>query len=84
MFFHDKLLTSKTTIMKPVAIILIVLGIAMLIFKGFSYSQEKNVANIGPVEINKTEHHTVGWPLYGGVIALAAGVVLLVVDQKKS
>jgi hypothetical protein len=70
--------------MKPLAIILIVLGIAMLIFKGFSYSQEKNVANIGPVEINKTEHKTVDWPIYGGVIALAAGVVLLVVDKKQA
>ncbi len=69
--------------MKPLAIILIVAGIAMLIFKGFSYSQEKNVANIGPIEINKTEHKTIGWPIYGGVIALAAGVVLLVVDGKR-
>jgi len=68
--------------MKPVAIILIVVGILMFIFKGFTYSQEKNVANIGPVEINKTEHKTVDWPIYGGVIALAAGVVLLAVDRK--
>jgi hypothetical protein len=69
--------------MKPLAIILIVLGIAMLLFKGFSYSQEKNVANIGPVEINTTEHKTVNWPIYAGGIALVAGIVLLVADRKQ-
>jgi hypothetical protein len=68
--------------MKPIAIILIVLGIAMLVFKGFSYTQEKNVADIGPVEINKTEHKTVGWPIYAGVIALLAGGALLIADRK--
>jgi hypothetical protein len=69
--------------MKPLAIILIVAGIAMLIFKGFSYSQEKNVANIGPIEINKTEHKNIEWPLYAGGIALVAGMVLLVADRKQ-
>jgi len=69
--------------MKPLAIILIVVGIAMLIFKGVSYSQEKNVANIGPIEINTTEHKNIEWPIYEGVIALAAGVVLLVVGKKQ-
>ncbi|HMG83042.1 MAG TPA: hypothetical protein VK559_08395 [Ferruginibacter sp.] len=68
--------------MKPIAIILIVLGIAMLVFKGFSYTQEKNVADIGPVEINKTEHKTVDWPIYAGVIALLAGGALLMADRK--
>ena len=70
--------------MKPLAIILIVIGIAMFIFKGVTYTQEKNVANIGPVEINKTEHKTIGWPVYGGVVALLAGVALLIVDRKQS
>ncbi|HTC00469.1 MAG TPA: hypothetical protein VK705_07285 [Ferruginibacter sp.] len=69
--------------MKPFAIILIVVGITMLIFKGFSYSQEKNVANIGPIEINKTEHKNVEWPLYAGGIALVAGMALLIVDKKQ-
>ncbi|HTB51803.1 MAG TPA: hypothetical protein VK718_03435 [Ferruginibacter sp.] len=70
--------------MKPLAIILIVLGIAMLVFKGFSYTQEKKVADIGPVEINKTEQKNVSWPLYGGGIALVAGLIILFVDRKQA
>lgn len=69
--------------MKVVAIILIVAGILMLIFRGFSFTQEKKVADIGPLEINKNEKKSVGWPMYAGGVALAAGIIMLVADKKK-
>ncbi len=70
--------------MKVVGIILIVGGILMLIFRGFSFTQQKKLVDIGPLEINKQEKKSVGWPLYAGGIALAAGVIILVADKKKS
>lgn len=70
--------------MKVVGIILIVGGILMLIFRGFSFTQQKKLVDIGPLEINKQEKKSVGWPLYSGGIALAAGVIILVADKKKS
>lgn len=70
--------------MKPVAIILIVAGIAMFLFRTISFTQEKKVVDIGPVEINKKEKKTVGWPAYAGGVAVLAGVVLLLADRKKS
>ena len=70
--------------MKVAGIILIVGGILMLIFRGFSFTQQKKVVDIGPLEINKQEKKSVGWPLYAGGIALAAGVIILVADKKKS
>jgi uncharacterized membrane protein HdeD (DUF308 family) len=69
--------------MKVVGIILIVAGVLMLIFRGFSFTQEKKVVDLGPLEINKQERKSVGWPLYAGGIALAAGIILLVADKKK-
>ena len=69
--------------MKVVAIILIVTGLLMLIFRGFSYTQEKKLVDLGPVQINAKEKKTVGWPLYAGGLALAAGIILLVADKKK-
>ena len=68
--------------MKNLGIVLIVAGILMLIFRGINFTQEKEVVDIGAVEINKKENKTVAWPMYAGVAALVAGVVLVVSDKK--
>ncbi len=68
--------------MKVIGIVLILAGIAMLLFKGFSYTQQKKVVDLGPVEINKTEKKRVNWPLYAGVLVTVAGVVVTVSAKK--
>ena len=70
--------------MKAFGIILIVAGILMLIFRSFSFTKEKKVIDAGPVEINKKENKTIGWPVYAGGIAVAAGVIILVAARKKA
>ena len=62
--------------MKVFCIVLILAGIAMLLFRGFSFTQEKKVVDLGPVEINKKEKKQVNWPLYAGAIVTVAGVVV--------
>ena len=69
--------------MKIFGIILIAAGILMLVFKGFNFTQEKKVVDIGPLEVNKKENKTVAWPMYAGVVALIAGVALVVLDRKE-
>lgn len=69
--------------MKAIGIAMIVIGIAMIVFRGFSVQTEKKVVDIGPVEINKKENRWIGWPTYGGAIAIAAGVLLIIADKKK-
>ncbi len=68
--------------MKNFGIILIAAGILMLVLKGFNFTQEKKVVDIGPIEINKTENKRVVWPTYAGVIALVAGVAIIALDKK--
>ncbi len=70
--------------MKALGIILIIAGILMLIFRSFSFTKEEKVMDVGPLEVNKKENKTVGWPVYAGGIAVAAGVVILIVDRKKT
>ena len=70
--------------MKIIGIILIAAGILMLVMKGFSFTQEKKVVDIGPIEINAKEKKTVAWPTYAGAILLVAGVVVIVLDKKKT
>ena len=48
-------LLYKPFIMKVVGIILIIAGILMLVFRGFSFTEEKKVVDVGPLEINKKE-----------------------------
>lgn len=70
--------------MRTLGIILIVVGILMMIFRGFSFTREKEIVDIGPVEINKKEKESVGWPLYAGAVATVAGVVILIASKKKT
>lgn len=69
--------------MKTAGIVLIVIGIAMLIFRGFSVQTEREVIDLGPLEINKKENKWIGWPVYAGGIAMVAGVIMVVADRKK-
>jgi hypothetical protein len=69
--------------MKTLGIFLIATGLLMLVYKGFNVQTEKKVVDIGPIEINKKENRWVGWPVYGGAIAIAAGVLLIIADKKK-
>jgi drug/metabolite transporter (DMT)-like permease len=70
--------------MKTFGIILIVAGIAMILFRGFSVQTEKKVVDVGPVEINKKENKWIGWPTYAGALIAIVGVVMVVADKKKA
>ena len=69
--------------MKIIGIVLVVLGLVMLIIRGFSVKTEEKVVDIGPLEVNKTENKWVGWPVYAGGIAIVAGAVMIVTNRKK-
>lgn len=69
--------------MKVFGIILIVAGILMLIFRGFSFTKEKNILDAGPIQLNAKEKKKVSWPMYAGGIAVAAGVVVVLAGRKK-
>jgi hypothetical protein len=62
---------------KPVAIILILVGIGIVIWGGFGFTTREKVLDIGPIEATREKEHNVPFgPLAGAVIALG-GVILL-------
>jgi hypothetical protein len=69
--------------MRIVGIVLIVAGIAMLLFRGFSVKTEEKVVDLGPLEVNKKEYKWIGWPVYAGGIAVVTGLIMVVADRKK-
>jgi UDP-N-acetylmuramyl pentapeptide phosphotransferase/UDP-N-acetylglucosamine-1-phosphate transferase len=64
--------------MKLAGIILIVIGIIALVYQGFSFTETKQDAKLGPVEINHQETHNVPIPPIIGGVCIVAGVVSLV------
>ena len=69
--------------MKIAGIVLIILGVAALIYGGFTYSSQKNVVNIGGMQISSTENHTIPVSPILGIVAIAGGAGLFYFDAKK-
>jgi hypothetical protein len=70
--------------MKPLGIILLVVGVLALAYQGFTYTTHKKVLDVGPLQATKEEHHTVPIPPILGALALIGGVVVLVSDRRNS
>jgi uncharacterized membrane protein YidH (DUF202 family) len=60
------------------AIILIVIGITALAWGGISWTREKTVIDLGPIQAKTETRETLPIPPIVGGIALVAGIVLLV------
>ncbi|OGL47744.1 MAG: DUF3185 domain-containing protein [Candidatus Schekmanbacteria bacterium RBG_13_48_7] len=71
------------SMLKIVGIILIILGIVAFIFQGITYTTREKVFDMGPIHATADTKKTIPLsPILGG-IALAGGIILLVVSRKK-
>lgn len=69
--------------MKAIGIVLIVLGLLALAYQGFTYTSREKVLDIGPLHATTEREKTVPLPPIVGGVAVASGVVLLVVGARK-
>jgi hypothetical protein len=69
--------------MKIAAIVLIVVGVIALAYGGISYTKEKKVLDIGPLEATTKERRTIPLPPVVGIVAIAGGVAILLVSGRK-
>ncbi len=65
-------------------VVLILVGVAALIFGHFSYSETKPVADIGPIHVNAQEEHHVSVPTVAGIVVVIAGLGLVLVGRRSS
>jgi hypothetical protein len=71
--------------MKPltiVGIVLIVLGVIALAYQGINYTTTEKVVDIGPLKVEAKKEKTIPLPPVLGGVAVAAGVVLLIVGAR--
>jgi hypothetical protein len=72
--------------MKPIiwaGILLVVLGGLALAYQGFNYTHQEHVMDVGPMHVTTETKDRVSIPPILGGLALAAGVVVLVVGARK-
>ena len=63
-----------------VAVILIVLGVLVLVYGGFSYTAETHDADLGIVQFQVKEKERVNLPVWAGVALIAVGAGGLLID----
>lgn len=56
----------------------------MILIRGFSVVTEKEVVDIGPLEVNKKENKWIGWPTYAGAAVAIVGVVMVMSDKRRA
>lgn len=63
--------------MKVTGVILLLVGLVALVYGGFRYTTQKKEVDMGPIQINKTEHHNVPISPLIGVVCIVGGGALL-------
>jgi hypothetical protein len=69
--------------MKVTGLVLIVIGVIALAYGGITYTRREKVLDIGPIEATAERRETVPLPPVLGVVALAGGIVLMVVGSRR-
>jgi hypothetical protein len=70
------------TLQRVVAVLLIVIGLVALAWGGISYTREREILDVGPFEANAETRETIPLPPILGIIAVGAGVVLLLAGRR--
>jgi len=72
---------------KPVTVIgvgLIILGVLALAYQGITYTTREKIIDLGPLKASVDKEKTIPLPPILGALALAGGVVLVIVGARKS
>lgn len=70
--------------MKPVALVLIILGVLAIGYQGFTYVTREKVVDLGPVEVTQEKHRRVFLPPVVGAVAIAVGIALFLTNSKRA
>lgn len=71
------MLLLQSSLMRAIAIVLVVLGVLGLAYGGLSWTRRDTVVDAGPIEITADKRETVPIPPIAGAALLVVGLVLL-------
>ncbi len=72
------------TFRRILAVALIVFGLLALALGGINYTTRRKVIDVGPIQATADEQHRIPLSPVVGIVAVGAGVVLLVVGRKET
>jgi uncharacterized membrane protein YidH (DUF202 family) len=75
---------ARERAMKLLGIVLIVLGVIGLGYGGISWTQQKKVVDLGPVEVTRDKTESIPIPPIVGGICLVAGVLVVLGDRRRA
>ena len=70
------------TVLKVIALVLILAGIVGLVYGNFTYTKATHEAKVGPFDFSVKEKKTVNVPIWAGIAAIVAGVVLFAIPKR--
>jgi hypothetical protein len=65
-----------------VGLVLVIIGLVSLLWGGISWTREKTIVDIGPIQARSQERERIPLPPIVGGLALVAGAILLVVRER--
>jgi hypothetical protein len=69
--------------MKTAGIVIVILGLVMTLYTGFTYVTKDKVVDLGPVQVTADKHHDVDWQPYVGIGVMLVGGAMLVSGRKR-
>jgi hypothetical protein len=67
---------------RVVGLVLVIIGLVSLLWGGISWTREKTIVDLGPIQARSQERETIPLPPIVGGLALVAGAILLVVRER--
>ncbi len=67
-----------------VGVALVVLGIAGLIIENVTFTETKQVLDVGPLQVTAEEQHNVPIPTIAGLVAVIAGLGMIFASRRYS
>ncbi|MGE0363529.1 MAG: DUF3185 domain-containing protein [Vicinamibacterales bacterium] len=64
--------------MKALGMVLVVVGLAALVYGGISWTRKDTIVDAGPLEITRDKTEGIALPPVAGALLLVAGIALLV------
>jgi hypothetical protein len=65
-----------------VGVLLVILGIAGLVMQYVTITERRTVAEIGPLELKTEEERNIPIPTIAGIVAVLAGLIIIVTSRR--
>ncbi len=67
-----------------IGVVLVALGIAGLIVQNVNFTETKKVVDLGPIQVTSEEKHNVPIPTIAGILAVIAGLGLVIASRRRA